>query len=232
MKLAIMQPYLFPYFGYFQLVAAVDRFVFYDDVNFIKNGWINRNRLLLSNQVSYFTFPLSGASPFSKINQVLVKSEGPWRRKISESLRYSYSKAPNFSLINEIFLDILYSDELGIAELAKRSVVSVSSYLGLNAGFVMSSAGYNNSDLNGCDRILDICSKEQASQYYNLPGGRALYDELLFVSKGIGLRFVEPKFTQYRQMSQVFQSGLSIIDMLMFVDRESVRKMLYSEAVD
>ena len=73
MKLAIMQPYLFPYLGYFQLIAAVDKFVFYDDVNFIKNGWINRNRLLISGKVNYITIPLSGASSFLKINQVLVQ---------------------------------------------------------------------------------------------------------------------------------------------------------------
>ena len=72
MKLAIMQPYLFPYVGYYQLAAAVDKFVFYDDVNYMKGGWINRNRLIISGQVKYFTLPLVNGSPNNKINEVLV----------------------------------------------------------------------------------------------------------------------------------------------------------------
>jgi hypothetical protein len=230
MKLAIMQPYLFPYVGYFQLVAAVDKFVFYDDVNFIKNGWINRNRLVLSGNVNYFTFPLSGASAFSKINQIIVKGEGRWRRKISESLRCSYSKAPNYALVNQMFSEIIFSDEISMSELAKRSIISVSNYLGFATEFVMSSSCYENSDLRGCERVLDICCKEGASHYYNLPGGRELYDSALFASKGINLCFIEPKFIQYRQLSEEFHPGLSIIDMLMFVNREFLREMLYAEA--
>lgn len=226
MKLAIMQPYLFPYIGYFQLMAAVDKFVFYDDVNFIKNGWINRNRLFLAGDVRYITIPLTSASSFLKINQIVVQSSDVWRKKISESIRHSYSKAPYFPSINNIICDVLSSGENKISNLAKNSVIAIADYLGLKTRFVMSSALYKNENLNGVARVLDICHEEKANQYYNLPGGKDLYDEKLFKLNGMDLCFIRPELKGYRQFSTDFHPGLSIIDVLMFNDRDIVREML------
>jgi len=226
MKLAIMQPYLFPYVGYFQLLAGVDKFVFYDDVNFIKRGWINRNRLLLSGGVHYITIPLSGASAFLKINQIDVQQSDKWRRKILTSVRHSYSKAPNFNVVYDLFSKVLLSDESRISELAKQSIIAVSKYLGLETQFVMSSSIYGNSDLNGVDRILDICQKEKASQYYNLPGGREFYDGKIFEKNGVLLHFTNPRLNTYKQFSEEFYPGLSIVDVLMFNSPEEVSNYL------
>jgi hypothetical protein len=230
MKLAIMQPYLFPYIGYYQLVAAVDKFVFYDDVNFIKNGWINRNRLLLSGEVRYFTIPLSGASSFSKINDIIVQKSELWRKKMAESIRHSYSKAPHFREINDLLSEVLFADEIHIAALASLSVTTICRYLDLETQFVLSSACYGNADLHGVERVLDICKREQSGFYYNLPGGRELYNSELFESNGVSLRFIKPNLSAYKQFSEQFHPGLSIIDVLMFNDRNSVRDMLKPEA--
>ena len=73
-RLAIMQPYLFPYMGYWQLMKAVDRFVIYDDVNYIKGGWINRNRILVNGEPAYFTIPLDQASPYDAITAVHMQT--------------------------------------------------------------------------------------------------------------------------------------------------------------
>lgn len=230
MKLAIMQPYLFPYIGYYQLLAAVDKFVFYDDVNFIKNGWINRNRLYLAGDVRYFTAPLSGASPFLKINEISVQAGDGWRKRIVESVRHSYAKAPHFHAVNEIISDVLFSPDTRVADLAKRSVTRVADYLGLTTQCVMSSTVYDNANLHGVERVLDICLKENAAAYYNLPGGRALYDQESFQSRNIDLYFISPQLPCYRQFSPEFQTGLSIIDMLMFNDKLAARQMLNAEA--
>src|SRR5688572_18113469 len=94
MKLAIMQPYFFPYLGYFQLIYASDKFVFYDDVNYIKSGWINRNRLLLNGEAKYFTVPLSGASSYSKISRVGINQQNPkWRSNMIDTFRMAYRHA-------------------------------------------------------------------------------------------------------------------------------------------
>lgn len=231
MKLAIMQPYLFPYIGYFQLVAAVDKFVFYDDVNFIKNGWINRNRLLLAGEVRYITVPLSGASPFLKINQIAAQGGGIWQKKMAESLRHSYRKAPFFDEINGVFSEVIFSDDLNIAEMAKKSVLLIADYLQLQTDFVMSSVEYENAHLHSAERVIDICEKEKAKQYYNLPGGRDLYDAAAFSSHGIDLHFLDTKIEPYAQGSADFHPGLSMLDVLMFNDRAAAKQMLTGMSV-
>ncbi|NDP61897.1 WbqC family protein [Polaromonas sp.] len=232
MKLAIMQPYLFPYIGYFQLVAAVDKFVFYDDVNFIKNGWINRNRLFLAGDVRYITVPLSGASSFLKINEVGVQPGDIWRRKIIESMRQSYSKAPYFNNIKTLVSEILFLEENKIANLAKASIVAVCNYLDLDTQFVFTSTTYENKYLNSAARIIDICRQEKADSYFNLSGGKELYDESLFKSNGIDLYFMESQLKKYQQFSEEFQPGLSIIDVLMFNDINAVREMVIANNIN
>ncbi|NOR69316.1 MAG: hypothetical protein GQ532_06400 [Methylomarinum sp.] len=229
MKLAIMQPYLFPYLGYFKLIDAVDKFVFYDDVNFIKNGWINRNRLLISKKVNYLTIPLSGMSSSLKINQVMVQGNERWRKKILQSVRQSYSKAPHFKEVNNILSEVLFSKENYISDMAKKSIILVSQYLELETQFIISSSHYNNMDLNGVDRVIDICHKEKATEYYNLPGGSGLYDDNLFEFNKIKLYFIKPFLSQYQQFSEEFVSGLSVIDVLMFNDKCTAREMLHRE---
>ncbi|HZW12299.1 MAG TPA: WbqC family protein [Noviherbaspirillum sp.] len=228
MKLAIMQPYLFPYLGYFQLVAAVDKFVFLDDVNFRKRGWINRNRFFLGGDARYITVPLENASQFKKINEVLIQKSDAWRWRTAESMRHSYSKAPHYRVINELFSEVMFSDETHISAVAKRSVTAVAKYLDLKTEFVASSSSYDNGGLNGAERILDICRRERASQYFNLPGGRELYDTSSFESNGMSLHFIEPTLNAYRQVSEQFHSGLSIIDVLMFNEKKAVLEMLQS----
>lgn len=226
-----MQPYFFPYIGYFQLIAAVDKFVFYDDVNFIKNGWINRNRLFLAGEVRYITVPLAGASPFLKINQVGIQAGDGWRRKLVESLRHSYAKAPHFDAVNELFQRVVFSSEQDIGTMAKTSIMTVCDYLGIATKFVQSSTIYDNASLSSTDRVLDICVKEHASDYYNLPGGRALYGDDEFAQRQVALHFIQPHLIPYPQFAAQFQPGLSIVDILMFNDRERASSMICGTAV-
>jgi WbqC-like protein family len=226
-KLAIMQPYLFPYLGYFQLAAAVDCFVFYDDVNFIKNGWINRNRLFLSGDVRYFTVPLLGASSSSSIAQVGVQPGEVWRRKILESIAQSYAQAPHVAPVLEMVSAVLEGPQTAsIGALAKQSVVAVAEYLGLHTAFVWTSQKYGNASLRGVERVLDICRREAASCYVNLPGGRSLYDAAQFAAAGVELAFIEPRLPQYDCGRRPFHAGLSIIDVLMWNDRAAVAELL------
>jgi hypothetical protein len=228
MKLALMQPYFFPYIGYFTLVGAVDRFVFYDDVQYIKNGWINRNRVLIAGKPAYITVPLLNASASSRIDEVVIAPQGHWKRKMLESLRHAYGNAPCFDPVHELVRSVLVPDVQRICELAKASVYAVARYLEVGAEFVHSSSGYANRDLRGVGRVLDICRREGASEYVNLPGGRDLYDAAEFAAAGVHLRFVDAPATAYRQFGEPFQPNLSIIDVLMHNRPAQVRTMLAS----
>lgn len=226
MKVAIMQPYFFPYIGYFQLVAAVDSFVFYDDVNFIKGGWINRNRLCLSGNIRYFSVPLSGASPNLKINEIKTQPLSTWHKKMVESVRQSYSKAPNFKVAFDLFMDVLQGADDGLSNLAKASVIKTSKALGLTAMFIETSTVYENSHLGGCARVLDICLKEKAGHYVNLPGGRHLYNPDTFSGKGVQLDFIDPVLRPYGQFDRSFVPGLSILDVIMFNRFDEAKELL------
>lgn len=228
MKLAIMQPYLFPYAGYFQLAAGVDRFVFYDDVNFIKRGWINRNRLYMSGKVRWFTLPLLSASQHRKINQIQVVNDPLWRRKLLASVSGAYREAPYFEQAYAMLSGMVHSSETSLSALARQSVVAVARYIGLETEFVVSTGRYGNEELTGADRVLDICLREGASEYHNLPGGVGLYPVEKFAAAGVALRFVQPLLAPYTQFNRPFQPGLSALDVLMFNDRVSARRLLGS----
>jgi hypothetical protein len=225
-RLAVMQPYLFPYLGYFQLVAGVDRFVFYDDVSYIKNGWINRNRLFLSGRVSWITFPVSHASANRRINEMHVQPGTTWRRKLLESVKHSYRQAPYFEETYKLLAKIVLSEESSLSRLAMESIMEVATYLGLETEFVNATGRYDNENLRGSERVIDICRQERAAEYHNLPGGTALYSAEDFRVNGVELRFVQLREIAYGQLEPPFKPGLSILDVLMFNDRASSLRMV------
>lgn len=228
MKIAIMQPYFLPYIGYFQLIKAVDKFVFYDDVNYIKQGWINRNNILLQGKASLFTIPLEKASSFTKINNVKLHPIlfDNWKVKFLRSIEQNYRKAPYFSDVYQLICSVLEVDSDRIGVLAKDSVITVSKYLQLETEFVYSSDFYMNNELSGKFRVISICAKENALVYINPIGGQELYNKEDFLSQGLDLYFIQSKKQIYQQFKEEFVPWLSIIDILMFNSVEEIQLML------
>lgn len=224
--LAIMQPYLFPYIGYFQLIHAVEKFVIYDDVNFIKRGWIHRNNILINGQANMFSVPLSKPSQNSLINEVKLGDWQPWASKFLKTLKQNYKKAPHFEAVNEVVSQVFLTECTLICELALRSLKSVCKYLEIPTVFVDSSSSYANGELNAQHRILDICRRENTQHYINPAGGRTLYDKELFAQNGILLNFIVSEQIIYPQYEHEFSPWLSIIDVLMFNDVETTQKLL------
>jgi hypothetical protein len=224
MNIAIMQPYFFPYIGYFQLVRAVDKFVFYDDVNFIKNGWINRNRILLNNRAAYITVQLNGASSFKRISYVEFTDN---RGKLKKAIEQAYKKAPYFNSAWAVINDCLDLKTNLMSELAAYSVVQVSKYLVLNVLFETSSAHYlETKNLESAERIKEICRISGASRYINPIGGMELYKKDDFATAGVDLRFIKSNDIRYAQNKNEFIPWLSIIDVMMFNSPEEIREML------
>lgn len=226
MKLAIMQPYFFPYIGYWQLLAAVDRFVIYDDVSFIKQGWINRNQILVGCQPYVFSIPLRNASSFKLICDTRLALVKESRHKLFRTIEQAYGKAPYFDLTFSLLKNVCERESEFMGKLAFESILAVADYIGINTEIIPTSRNYNNDNLKGAERVLDICRRETAKEYYNLPGGEGLYDCTTFANADIGLHFVKPKQAEYRQFGCAFVPYLSIIDVMMFNDRDTIRGML------
>ena len=224
MKISIMQPYYFPYIGYFQLIYCVDKFIFYDDVNYINKGWINRNRILINDKTSYITIQLSDASQNKLIKDIYFIDN---REKISKSIMMAYKKAPFFNKIWPIVESIHRYPAKTINELAIFSITQISNYLMLNTIFEQSSILYSESrGLEKAERLKKICKANNSSEYINPIGGMELYSKEDFKTSEIELKFLKTKEISYNQFSAEFVPWLSIIDVLMFNSKEETHKML------
>jgi hypothetical protein len=224
MKLAIMQPYFFPYIGYFQLINAVDKFVFYDDVNFIKNGWINRNRILVNGKPNYLTVQLKNASSYKLINEIEFSDN---RIKLIKQIQQSYAKAPFIKEVLPVLTDILTFKTNKISELAQKSVIDVCRYLEIKTVFEVSSEIYTQTKgMDKAERLIQICQLNNIKQYYNVMGGIDLYSRDYFKKNGIELFFIESLSEPYKQYSTEFIPYLSILDVMMFNSVEEIHRML------
>ena len=230
MTIAVMQPYIFPYLGYYQLVSAVDSFVFFDDVNFIMKGWINRNRILQQSESYRFTIPLNKASQNRMINEIEIADYSIWRKDFLKLIEFNYKKAPFYMFIQKWVHDFLYSKDYRlIGELASDSVRNISAFLELPTQFLFSSQlKYQDDEIqNGQDKVIRICDLLGANKYINPQNGAEIYDYDAFDHKGISLNFIRMDEIIYNQMGkEKFEGSLSIIDVLMFNDIERVRELL------
>ena len=227
-KVAIMQPYIFPYLGYFQLIESVDKFVFYDDVNFIKQGWINRNSILQNGNPITFTIPLKKASSYSKINEVEINLAlyQKWENKFWKTISQSYSKAPYFTETKKLLEEVLIEPNSSISELASNSILKVLDYLNISKAISYSSESFSDSkELDKADRIISITKELNSNSYINRMGGKSLYNKDYFKMNGIELNFIENQLPVYKQFSHPFVQGLSIIDILMFNAKDDVKLM-------
>jgi len=229
MKVAVMQPYFLPYIGYWQLLSEVDHFVLYDDVNFIKKGYVNRNNLLINGMIKSFTIPLIKASQNRLISEIEVDSNQKWRQKLLKMILLSYKKAPYFGEIYELLEEVINSEYNLISEIIVLSIQKVSSYLMIDVEISVSSQEQVGIGLKGQRRILEICKSKKGTHYINPIGGIEIYDNAFFQEEGIELSFISTSSKiKYKQLGkgEEFINNLSIIDVLMNNSREEVIDLL------
>jgi len=231
MNLAIMQPYFLPYVGYFQLVSAVDHFVFYDDAQFIKNGWIERNRYLLDGQAKWFGVPLAKGRHDARINERHVSASFS-REIVLNKLAFAYRNAPFRVWGLDLVEDLLSQVGPDIARFNGRVLQRLCSILELNTRFSWASDLVFDDACRGESRVIAIASALGASTYINPVGGMHLYDQRRFNDHGLELRFISPRLHEYRQFAGDFVPALSILDLLMFNSVEQVSDWAASTFVE
>ena len=223
MRLAVMQPYFFPYIGYWQLISAVDTFVIYDDVNFIKQGYINRNNILQNQKAHLFTLELIGASSNKKINEIKI---GGNSNKLLRTIKQNYSKAPFYKNVFPMIEDILNNDEKNLSKFLGFSLEKIARHLDIDTEFLYSSDVKNDKTFKAEDRLIEMSKILNATGYINSIGGIELYDKEVFFQNDINLSFLKSGKTLYKQFNHEFVPNLSIIDILMFNDKAQSKKML------
>ena len=214
---AIMQPYIFPYIGYFNLIEASNVFVFYDDVNYINRGWINRNRILINGSPYKFTIPLSNGSQNELIYNVKTHRFDDFKSRFLKQILQAYSKAPFLDIGYKYVSDVLSAEHSSISDIAVKSVESLYLLLGKTKRLVRSSEIFSNTKgMERADRLIEITKLLHSDSYVNAMGGMELYAKEYFSSKGVSLAFVKPILKTYPQIGvNDFAAGLSIIDVVM-----------------
>jgi hypothetical protein len=224
MRVSIMQPYLFPYIGYFQLIFCADVFVILDDVQYIKRGWINRNRILLNGREFLVTLPVVRAPQNHRINERRYDLSKRNIDRLLNRIAAGYQKAPHFSSIFPVLTEILTYSESNVALFNEHSIHQITKLLNISAQIRRSSEFLIKTDVAGSSRVLNLCQLLGADEYVNPIGGQALYSSEEFAEAGIDLKFLETEMPRYRQFSPMFASNLSIIDVLMFNSLEHIHK--------
>lgn len=223
MKLGIMQPYFFPYLGYWQLLANVDKYVVYDDVTYIKGGWINRNNFLINGQKNLLTMRLEKASSYTLIKDIAIKDDFV---KFLKTIEMGYKKAPFFEDIFRLLKDICQCPDKKLGQFLFNSHIKICEYLGINTELILSSSFEKHTELKGKDKVISICKQLGADEYINAIGGQELYDKKEFAENGIRLNFLQANLREYMQLKNEFVTGLSIIDIMMFNSKEEIKEML------
>ena len=223
MRLGIMQPYFFPYLGYWQLLANVDKYVVYDDVTYIKGGWINRNNFLINGQKNLLTMRLEKASSYTLIKDIAIKDDFV---KFLKTIEMGYKKAPFFEDIFRLLKDICQCPDKKLGQFLFNSHIKICEYLGIDTELILSSSFEKHTELKGKDKVISICKQLGADEYINAIGGQELYDKKEFAENGIKLNFLQANLREYRQLKNEFVAGLSIIDIMMFNSKEEIKEML------
>lgn len=229
MKLAVMQPYFFPYLGYFQLIGAVDYFVLLDDVQYIRHGWINRNRILKPDKgVQYIIAPLKKHTQKATIREINVVDGPEWKNKIVRQLEHYKRKAPFYADVKAFLEECFSTEEQCIAKLNANYLKRVLKCFNIQTPIVLSSElELDYSDVENSDEwALKTCEQIGATEYINPLGGSFLFDRQKYIQKNIKLTFLEPTLTAYNQGQIRFEPGLSIIDVMLFNSAEEIIKML------
>lgn len=226
MKVSIMQPYFFPYIGYFQLIAASDVFVLHDDVQYIKGGWVNRNRILLNGESRMITFPVQKDTYDLPINARNYVEDKQARKDIINLIKQAYAKAPCYRHVFTMLEELMMFEDRNVARFNENLIRRIAGYMGLSCKIITSSGMEKHDSLAGEQRVLDMCKRLGATDYTNPIGGTELYHQEAFQKCGITLRFLEAQNEHYEQFGDTWVPFLSVIDVLMFNTVEEIRELL------
>lgn len=227
MTIAIMQPYLFPYIGYFQLMNAVDEFVVYDNIQFTKKGWINRNRILVNGTDSYISLPLKKDSDYLDIKDRYLSDD--WineRKKMLNRITESYRKAPQFAMVFPLIEKIIMHEEKNLFKFIFHSIKLINGYLEIKTPLIISSSINIEHMLRAEKKVMALCKARNCNTYINPIGGVELYNKDEFKNEGIDLQFLKADNIHYQQFNNEFVPFLSIVDVMMFNTKEILQQYL------
>lgn len=229
MSIAIMQPYFFPYIGYYSLVANTDWFVFFDTPQYIRRGWINRNRILsCKNEPIYVNIPIHKTDRSTAIKDIRIDNDLSWKEKMYGQLTVYKTKAPNYNDVMDLVHDVIETDTQSLSIMAQKSITETMRYLNISKEYdLFSEMGLPEFTVSAPDEWALYITKELGyDTYINPIGGMTFFDRTKYAAQGIKLFFLQQELIPYRQFGQPFEPGLSMIDVMMFCSKEEIIDMM------
>ncbi len=224
-----MQPYFFPYLGYFGLIKHSDRFLVGDNVQFIKGGWIARNRVLQQEKGwQYIGVPLVKHPLRTIIKDVKICCSEPWQEKIFNQLKHYKRKAPYYGDVIRFLRDVLSFQTDSISDMNVHLLEETCRYIGIPfTGIAFTDLDYLIESVNAPDEwALNVCKVIGSDTYINPPGGMEFYDRGKYAQAGVMLQFLKVNLRPYDQRRESFEEGLSILDVMMFNTPQEIQAML------
>lgn len=229
MKIALMQPYFFPYIGYFQLIKSVDEFIIFDNAQYIRRSWMNRNRILNEHKESAFiNVPVIKAPRETKIKDIQINNDISWQEKMMANQLSYYKNAPNYPFVMKFVEECLTIEENSLCVLNTKLLMKICSLLDIRTEISILSKKFSEIDTASAADEWGVKTSiaSNASTYINAIGGMEFYNQQKYLEKGIEIKFLNSKIPTYTQFEKNFVPGLSIIDILMFNDLASISRML------
>lgn len=222
-----MQPYFFPYIGYWQLISMVDQFVVYDNIQYTKKGWINRNRYLRNGKAETFSLPLKKDSSLLDVRErYLSDSFEQEASKLLRQIEGAYKKAPHFVEGVELFEKCIRYEDKNLFNFIYNAIIQINEYLDIKTEIILSSTIDCDHRLQAELRVKAICKSLGADKYINPIGGLELYSKEDFQVDEISLVFHKAKPMEYKQLGEYFEPWLSILDVIMFNSIQDISKFL------
>lgn len=226
MKTAIMQPYFFPYLGYWQLIQSVDQFVILDDVNYIKRGYINKNSILLNGKPHRFSISIEKPSQNRLISETNLSFPAEEREKLLKTFEMAYHKADHFHDAFPVIEQAVLFPEHRLVPFLQNALSVTMDYLGMDTRLLLASKEEKDESKKAQDKIIDLAKRLGTDTYINAIGGMELYDKETFRKNGIDLYFIQMNPHEYRQFGHPFVPNLSMIDIMMFNSKDEIRTLL------
>ncbi len=220
-----MQPYWFPYLGYFQLLQNVDRFMLLDTMNHKPRGWVNRNRILNGHRPTWLSLTLANSSQNVLLKDLQCFEKEKGALMLLKRLQSAYEKAPYYQFAMPVLETIINDPNSHFVSTVEYMFNHICEYLAIDTPRVLAS-DQNLLVRKGENRIVALCRQQQATQYINLSGGDTVYSRQDFAKKNIELMFMKMKPIRYDQFKEPFAPSLSIIDVMMFNSPRKIRDLL------
>lgn len=213
-RIAILQSNYIPWKGYFDLIASVDEFIIYDEMQYTKNDWRNRNKIKTKNGVEWLTIPVRVESLEQKINETLICDKN-WSKKHRAALQNNYAKANCFKETKD-FIFNLHEEASKVTNLSEINLIfikGICSFLNIQTKISLST-DYNLGE-GKTERLINLCKQTNSDLYLSGPSAKDYLDETLFVKNNIELQWMDySNYSEYQQLHLPFEHGVSILDLI------------------